>query len=61
VNDLNPCPNCGELPVFGMSRDKWYEYFLYHLGGDCPYRIEIYHHSEKECVDVWNKYIEEDK
>lgn len=43
--------------MFNKSRDPYYKFYLIHTKAICPKGIEIYHHSEEECVKVWEDYI----
>ena len=49
AKEMNPCPNCGGIPVLRKHRNKVY----YECNGDCWTRTHSYY-AEEDAAEEWN-------
>lgn len=61
MRPFSVCPNCKERPRYVKSDDPEWPVKLEHLDTMCPapYRVVIYHNTQKEASDAWEKHVKE--
>ncbi len=54
------CPNCKTGPVYNYDEyDPDYPHCFYHINNNCPYKVELFHETEKLAGKLWNEHIKQ--